>query len=145
MNSSPVPYPAVDIAGVLRATIYKNSEQSAESIGWEQGGSPKLHAPEAAIRMIADNLIRNAVQNTPSGQVKVSLMADRVIIRDAGIGIPPSELEAIRRNGIRGSNALGSGSGLGLALVDRLCKAFGWKFDIQSQMGEGTAVTWYFG
>ncbi|MGB5452372.1 MAG: HAMP domain-containing sensor histidine kinase [Sedimenticolaceae bacterium] len=144
-RTSPVPYPAVDIAAVLRATIDKNSEQSAEMIGWEQGASsPKLHAPEAAIRMIADNLIRNAVQNTPSGQVKVSLMADRVIIRDTGIGIPPSELEAIRRNGIRGSNALGSGSGLGLALVERLCKAFGWNLDIQSQVGEGTTVTWHF-
>jgi signal transduction histidine kinase len=145
-RTSPVPYPAVDIAAVLRATIDKNSEQSAEMIGWEQGASPKLHAPEAAIRirMIADNFIRNAVRNTPSGQVKVSLMADRVIIRDAGIGIPPSELEAIRRNGIRGSNALGSGSGLGLALVERLCKAFGWDFNIQSQVGEGTTVTWHF-
>ena len=94
--------------------------------------------------MIADNLVRNALQNTPAGQVKVSLMTDRMVVQDTGIGIPASEIEAVRRNGIRGSNASGSGSGLGLALVDRLCQTFGWRFEIQSQINEGTTATWYF-
>ena len=137
-------YAAVDLATVLRSIVDKNSAQSTTAIALEEIDTPRLQAPEAAIRMIADNLVRNALQNTPAGQVKVSLMTDRMVVQDTGIGIPASEIEAVRRNGIRGSNASGSGSGLGLALVDRLCQTFDWRFEIQSQINEGTTATWYF-
>ena len=144
-NTSHATYPVVDMATVIARIIDMNSAQSATGIDWEHISAPRLQAPEAAIRMIADNLVRNAVQNTPFGKVTVSLMTDRLIVRDTGIGIPPSELAAVRLNGVRGSNTRGSGSGLGLALVDRLCKTFGWDLDIQSQVNEGTTATWRFG
>ena len=143
-RNAPASYPPVAVARVLLPLIEKHSGHCAAPLHWKQVGAATLHAPPEAIRMVADNLIRNALQNTPSGRVDVTLLEDRLIVTDTGIGIPPAELAAVRENGIRGSNALGSGSGLGLALIDRLCAAFEWRLDIQSELGAGTTVSWWF-
>jgi signal transduction histidine kinase len=137
-------YAPLDVATLLQPVIEKNSAGISTQLQWRTIGAPSLRAPAMVIRMIADNLIKNAKQNTPSGQVDVSLYVDRLVVRDTGIGIPPAELALVRERGVRGSNAQGEGSGLGLALVDRLCRTFGWSLDIQSRIGEGTTATWWF-
>ncbi|MEZ5502629.1 MAG: ATP-binding protein, partial [Halioglobus sp.] len=76
--------------------------------------------------------------------VDVCLYEHCLVVQDTGIGIPPDELGIVRNNGVRGSNALGAGTGLGLALVDRLCRKFGWELDISSALDQGTTVTWTF-
>ena len=143
-HSDSARYPAVAVAALLLPLIEKYSGQSTTQLHWEQRGQPTLCAPPEAIRMVADNLLRNALQNTPTGRVDVSLLDHQLIIRDTGIGIPAAELAAVRENGIRGSNALVSGSGLGLSLVERLCSRFGWQLEIQSTLGKGTTVQWWF-
>jgi len=144
-QTRPASYPAVNVAAVLRPVMERISKHTAIRIELKQISAPAISAPEVAIRMVVDNLVRNAVQNTPSGSVEVSLQANHLVVRDTGIGIPAAEIDEVRRIGVRGSNALGSGSGLGLALVDRLCKSFGWSVDIQSNKGKGTIATWRFG
>lgn len=143
-QSAPALYPPTDVASVVSSVIERSAADGAQQLHWQQNNTPTLTAPPEAIRMIADNLIRNALQNTPRGRVDVALLEDRLLVQDTGIGIPPAELSAVRNHGIRGSNTPGSGSGLGLALVDRLCAAFDWQLEIHSTLNEGTSISWIF-
>ena len=83
---------------------------------------------------IAGNLIRNAQQHSLGRTVQVSLEADRLVVKDDGVGLP---------SGAAG-RAPTAGSGLGLSLVQRLCARFGWTLRIESAPGEGTRVEWRF-
>jgi signal transduction histidine kinase len=80
-----------------------------------------------------DNLLTNALKYSPAGspvRIQVALRAGTVTIgvEDQGIGVPPEEREAIFHPFYRARAArqLGvEGSGLGLALVERIARALG--------------------
>ena len=55
---------------------------------------PRLHvdAPEARAAILVGDLLRNAFSYTDRGEVDVSIDADKVVIRGAGVGIAPDRL-----------------------------------------------------
>ena len=69
-------------------------------------------APETALQLVINNLIGNAFQHAPGSTLRVIGDRRRLLIADDGPGIS-------RRNTTRGA----PGSGLGLSIVKRLCKA----------------------
>ena len=64
---------------------------------------------------------------------------DCISIRDTGMGIEESKLDSVTLSHIKGEKS--RGFGLGLSIVSRLCKRFGWTLEIESRAGEGTAFT----
>ena len=101
--------------------------------------------PRDVVESIARNLIRNACQHARARSIQVVLQADRLQVIDDGVGVPAAELPQILARGARGTNARGSGFGLGLSLVQRLCDRFGWTLSVDSQPGVSTRVEWRFG
>ena len=74
------------------------------------------------------NLLRNAVQATPQGRVRVRVQTDaetcRVQIEDDGPGIPPSERPRLFEP-FHTTKPVGSGTGLGLAVAHGIARSHG--------------------
>jgi len=83
------------------------------------------------------NLLRNAVQYTERGFIRVSFSQKRLSISDSGIGIEPYYLPLLYERFFRGSTQ-GEGLGIGLAIVKRICDHYGWIIDVESTPGKGS-------
>lgn len=82
------------------------------------------------------NLLRNAVQYTERGFIRVKFSQNRISISDSGIGIEPFYLPLLYERFFRGSTQ-GEGLGIGLAIVKRICDHYGWIIEVDSTPGQG--------
>ncbi len=113
-------------------------------------GLPHIVADERAVKQILLNLLTNAVKFTDAGG-HVMLMAETVksgefafTVLDTGIGIPPEIISEVLLPFQQGSQSYvrnREGAGLGLALVQALCKLHDARLTIDSTPGVGTKVT----
>jgi hypothetical protein len=114
--------------------------------GWE------VHADRTRLGRLLANLVVNAVRYTASGHVAVTAdwehrLGERALIVgvvDTGTGIAPEERESIfqpfeRGRAGKGSDSSSGGSGLGLAVVDRLVRELGLELEVYSEYGQGSA------
>ena len=94
-----------------------------------------------------DNLVSNSVKAVEEGgQIQVVLDRNlrRVCVRDNGRGIPPGDLPHVTKAFYmvdKSRSRRQQGSGLGLALAERIVRAHGGKLEIESYVGKGTNVT----
>jgi signal transduction histidine kinase len=93
-----------------------------------------------ALQLVLANLIKNAVRYTDRGFVRVSYDEPRLTVADSGSGISPQHLPQVFERFYRGDIDL-DGLGLGLAIVRRICDDLGWKIEVQSQPGSGSAFS----
>ncbi len=63
---------------------------------------------------------------------------DQVTIKDSGAGIPEAQLSQIFQRHYRSGQS--GGSGIGLAIVKRICERQRWQIEIESEVGQGTLV-----
>jgi signal transduction histidine kinase len=90
------------------------------------------------LEIVIGNLIRNALFNTKSGVVLLRLEAERLIVRDTGVGMRPEELARALERYYKGASS--AGAGVGLSLVKRICDRYGWRISLDSQEGQGTTA-----
>ena len=94
------------------------------------------------LRMALSNIIDNALKYSHDRvEIALDVNNDQAIIsiRDYGIGIPADELSKLCVPLVRASNATTiGGSGLGLALVDRIMRVHAGTLTLQSTEGHGT-------
>jgi signal transduction histidine kinase len=98
------------------------------------------------MRRVLHNMISNAIKYTQEGTaVTVSYQHDekmhRLLVRDQGIGIPPTEQDKVLKGFYRASNAIASkvqGTGLGLYLVKTVLEQHGGKVSFISEEDKGT-------
>jgi two-component system sensor histidine kinase PilS (NtrC family) len=102
-------------------------------------------ADEGQIKQIVWNLATNGLRAMPDGGRlylvgALESASDGVVltVRDEGIGIEPSELDALFQP-FHGSFA--KGSGLGLAIVHRIVSDYNGEIQVSSQPGSGTTVS----
>jgi signal transduction histidine kinase len=103
---------------------------------------PQLTVPSPLFQIAVTNLIRNALQSTPTGNITVAVRTDRVVVSDSGVGIAAGDLKTVTQPHVRGNGS--EGFGLGLSIVSRLCDRFGWQLEIESVVGSGTTVQLIF-
>ncbi|MDO9508490.1 MAG: ATP-binding protein [Thermovirgaceae bacterium] len=105
-----------------------------------------LKADGDKLRQVLLNLLSNAVEYTPSGgyiRVEGCRFGDgiRIAVADSGIGIEKKELSHIferfyRVDKSRSRNS--GGTGIGLAIVEKIVKAHGWNIFVESRPGKGS-------
>ncbi len=117
------------------------------------GKGPVARADPDALRMVLINLVRNALQYTPSGgRIEVSTGEEEreghrwavFTVADTGIGIPREELPYIFDRFFRGERPRQMqipGSGLGLSIVKEIVDRHGGRVTVESEEGKGTRFT----
>lgn len=146
---------AVDLAAVIAGAL-EGVAAKADLRGVVLDPAPtgplEVVGEERALKQVVANLLSNAVKFTPEGgRVTVAARQDArgltVSITDTGIGMDADEVKkALSPFGQVDMelDRAGSGTGLGLSLVQALMKLHGGEFDIVSQKGIGTTVTLAF-
>ena len=125
----------------------------ADEVGIQLRGALPSQPLEAdadgrALKQIALNLISNALKFTPrGGLVTVTLRASAgmldLSVADSGVGISATDLQRLGRPFEQAGDVSQQvkGTGLGLSLVRAFAELHGGEMNIESQLGEGTAVT----
>ncbi|GAB3750752.1 sensor histidine kinase [Lysobacter olei] len=104
----------------------------------------QIQAPLVIVQAAIGNLLRNAIENSDRGEIRVRLEAPAtVIIDDPGHGMSPEEISAIYAKLARGGGDRGGG-GIGLDLISRLCEHLHWTLRFESAPGRGTTTTLRF-
>jgi signal transduction histidine kinase len=97
-------------------------------------------APLTIVQAAIGNLLRNAIENSDRGEIRIHLQPDAtVVIEDPGHGMSPEEISRIYAQLARGGGR--EGGGIGLELISRLCEHLGWQLDFTSEPGRGTRTT----
>lgn len=91
---------------------------------------------------VVDNLVSNAIRYTETGSVQVTLAGDgdtlSLQVRDTGRGMSSTDLEQIFEPFVRVGDSGVRGTGLGLAVVQRICEAMEGTISVDSSVGIGT-------
>lgn len=94
-----------------------------------------------------DNIVNNALRYTPEGgKVDIAARAEgtdiRILVSDDGPGIAKEDIPRIFDLFYRGSNSRrDEGMGLGLSVVKSVADSHGWRIDVESAVGKGSAFT----
>ncbi|MGH9886237.1 MAG: PAS domain-containing sensor histidine kinase, partial [bacterium] len=111
---------------------------------------PVIYTDRTKIKQILLNLLSNAVKFTNHGRVSVEAQCApggvRIDVVDTGIGIRPSDLQAIwedfRQVDQSRTREFG-GTGLGLSITRKLLERLGGSVTVQSRYGEGSTFSVY--
>jgi two-component system phosphate regulon sensor histidine kinase PhoR len=110
---------------------------------------PATRADRDRLQQILINLVDNAIKFTSAGHVtlsarKVSSSHLEVVVTDTGTGISSTDLPRVTERFYRVDRARSrerGGAGLGLSIVKHLVHAHGGELRIESDLGQGTQVT----
>ncbi|WP_254522271.1 sensor histidine kinase [Natrinema caseinilyticum] len=99
---------------------------------------PRIDADPDRLQRLFENLFRNAVEHGSTGgqdatnsnrtdvvRVRVGSVDGGFFVADDGVGIPPDERERVFEPGYS-STETGSGTGLGLTIVEQIARAHEW-------------------
>ncbi|WP_323355876.1 HAMP domain-containing sensor histidine kinase [Cyanobium gracile] len=97
--------------------------------------------PLATMRIMA-NLMANALAHAESTRLLIGFMprGSNVVfqVHDDGVGMDAQMLARVSQQGFKGADS--KGDGLGLSIVQALCRAQGMAFDLRSTPGRGTSA-----
>jgi len=122
-----------------------------KGISFEVEISPELpevvQADEKRLRQVVINLLGNAVKFTDRGRVRFTVAPHQGRIRfafeDTGIGIPPNKISLLFKSFSQVSDAArnAEGTGLGLALSQRLVQLMGGTIHVESEFARGSTFS----
>ncbi|HZB94231.1 MAG TPA: ATP-binding protein [Stellaceae bacterium] len=107
---------------------------------------------QTKLRQAVLNLLSNAAKFTKAGQVSLAVSREtaaegdwiRIAVRDTGIGISRENLPKLFQNFNQAEASTASrygGTGLGLALSQKLCRMMGGEITVESAPGNGSCFT----
>ncbi|NPA28168.1 MAG: HAMP domain-containing histidine kinase [Epsilonproteobacteria bacterium] len=98
----------------------------------------KVKANREDIKVVIDNIITNAIKYSNSnGVVKVEMKDNRLFICDEGIGIKEEYIKDIFKRYKRFNKERG-GLGIGLSIVDSICKKYNIGMEVKPNSPKGT-------
>ena len=76
--------------------------------------------------MVIGNLLRNAIEHTPAGQLQVALSRGVITIESRGEPMDAAAIARLYRAMAMADGERMTGGGIGLYLIQRLCEQLGW-------------------
>ena len=132
-------------------TLFEREAQNANIALHSHTSAPPVHvrANQGALRRVQRNLLSNALKYTDEGgtvvvRVRETPDAGVLEVEDNGIGMHPDEVDDLFnafKQASTGSARVYEGSGLGLAVVERLVDRMDGTIDVTTEKGEGTTFT----
>ncbi|HET9046155.1 MAG TPA: ATP-binding protein [Casimicrobiaceae bacterium] len=134
-----------DLNRVVEACVARYTN-AGRDVRFSAGAVAPVALRETAMSRLAANLIDNALAyGAPPVEVSTAQRNDALVldVADRGVGVPPSEVERLKRPFTRATAARAradgaAGAGLGLAIVDRIARLHGGTFDLLPREGGGT-------
>ncbi len=140
----------LDLSSCLRETAERMVASPSHTIVLDLPDEPlPCWADGERIGEVVENLLSNAVKYSPGGgEVRLAVRRERetaaVSVRDQGIGIAREKLPLLFRpfSRVHDRKATGiEGFGLGLSICERIARAHGGEFEVESTPGEGSTFT----
>lgn len=103
-----------------------------------------LACPEAMVRIVVSNLLRNAAEHGNAGPIKICLTANTLSILNSTAGFDVAEAARRYTRALRDSSKQGGGQGLGLFITRRICERFNWTLTISSTVDGETLAELHF-
>lgn len=132
----------LDAAGLLAAAVHSIPGRERARIRTSVLGDAAVRAPRGALLQVVLNLLRNALE-AGAGDVELSVETSpeglRVVVRDAGPGIPPELLSRVGEP-FFSTKAPGAGLGLGVFIARSLCEQMSGRLTLESRPGRGTTA-----
>jgi len=140
--------PVVSAEALRKALLNLQASIDQTQAKVSANGLPTVHAHEIRLVQLLQNLIGNAIKYRGTAQPAVHVDAERrpgvwlFSVKDNGIGIKPEYAEQIFGIFKRLHGASYPGTGIGLAICERIVKTYGGQIWVESELGEGS--TFYF-
>jgi PAS domain S-box-containing protein len=146
MNFSPKPHDIVAFCRQVFVTFEQEKDASEHLYEFVSETESQILSIDAKLLERAlHNLLSNAVKYSPNGgtvHMKLQQQGEnfQIVVTDAGIGIPPEELDKIFQLFHRAKNALAiQGNGLGLVITKQIVEGHGGTITVASEMGQTTS------
>ncbi len=145
---------SVDIEPVSLGELFENLRVDFQPAATEKGlellivpSTLWVHSDRRLLRRVLQNFVSNGIKYTRQGKVLLGARrkGDEVVIQvlDTGPGIPEDKRELVFREfqRLEGAGSTVSGLGLGLSIVDRICKILKHPIGLSSRAGTGSAFS----
>jgi signal transduction histidine kinase len=135
-----------DVVATCRNLITHNGNTFALEKHHELG---MIETDEIRLRQILINLLGNAGKFTRNGTVLLRARRSEsegseqvfISVQDTGIGIPPASIASLFENFNQVNPDLYGGTGLGLAVSQKLAQLLNGRISVESQLGRGSEFT----
>ncbi len=119
------------------------AEEKNILIQFKQTSDFKFKGDKNRFKQVFSNLLDNAIKYSPKNStisIESRLVGQQgeISMIDQGVGISSQDLSKIWDRLFRVPNQTEKGLGLGLSLVRSICKAHGWKIEVQSHLDHGS-------
>ncbi|MDR0709661.1 MAG: response regulator, partial [Spirochaetaceae bacterium] len=142
-----------DVINIIRIRVMEKSLAFITNI--DSALPNDLIGDEVRIRQVLLNLLGNAVKYTEQGFIKLSVTAEernfaeknfllKIAVEDCGVGIREEDLDKVFGEFTQVDMAANrgiEGTGLGLTITKRLCRAMGGDVAVNSTYGKGSVFT----
>ncbi len=101
----------------------------------------KVFMDRTKAQKLVNNLISNAIKYSGfNSTIKVTLIDGILRVEDFGIGVSEEDQKEIFKRFKRGKNIEG-GFGIGLDIVNRVCKSYNLKLNLESKVNQGSTFS----
>jgi signal transduction histidine kinase len=140
-------FASVELGSKLKEVVSRIPRDSRHPLSLELPDHPlPVWADADRLAEVLENLLSNAAKYSPEGgAIRLFARSERglvvVGVEDQGIGLDPADKDLLFRpfSRVRSARTAGvQGSGLGLYICDRIVRAHGGRFAVESEAGKGS-------